>query len=81
MQKAMIIRTIVLAVALLNQTLVMFGWSPLPFTNEEVEYGLTALFTVVATGWNWYKNNSVTDEGKAADRYLQKLKDEKKNNK
>lgn len=78
MQKAMVIRTIVLAVALLNQTLVMFGWSPLPYSNEEIEHGLTALFTVVVTGWNWYKNNSVTDEGKAADEYLQHLKNEKK---
>lgn len=74
MKTSMIIRTIVLAVALLNQTLVMFGWSPLPISNEEIEYGLTAVFTTVATLWAWYKNNSITKEAQEADEYMRELK-------
>lgn len=79
MEKAMIIRTLVLAIALLNQMLVMFGWSPLPFEQEEIEQGLTAVFTVLATLWTYWKNNSVTREGQKADKYLKHLKEQKKN--
>lgn len=73
-KKAMIIRTIVLAVALLNQTLVLAGFSPLPWSNEEVESGITAVFTVAASAWAWWKNNSITEEAQEADEYLAKLK-------
>ena len=41
------VRTIVLAFALLNQVLTMFGVNPLPFSEEEVYQGCTALLTVV----------------------------------
>ena len=81
MEKAMIIRTIVLAVALLNQVLVTFGWSPLPFDEDTIEQGLTAVFTVVATLWAYWKNNSFTDEGKEADRYLEEMKQLKRESK
>lgn len=77
----MIIRAAVLVVALLNQILVMAGLNPLPFENEELEMGLTAVFTVAATLWNWFKNNSVTKEAKEADEYLAELKEIKKQNK
>ncbi|MBM7598457.1 SPP1 family holin [Virgibacillus halotolerans] len=78
MNKAMIIRTSVLIVALINQILVMTGMNPLPFENEELEMGLTAVFTVGATLWNWFKNNSVTKEAKDADEYLKEIKELKK---
>lgn len=78
MEKSMIIRTIVLAIALLNQTLVTLGWSPLPYDDEAIEQGLTVVFTTVATVWAWWKNNSVTKEGQKADSYMRKLKANKK---
>ncbi|GIN59255.1 hypothetical protein J8TS2_35740 [Lederbergia ruris] len=78
MDKGMIIRTIVLILALVNQILVMTGISPLPFTSEEIEYFVTGAFTVVATLWTWYKNNSITKEAKQADTYLKQLKRNRK---
>ena len=78
MQTQVIVRAIVLAVALLNQILVMFGFNPLPWSDEQVYEGVTAVFTVAATLWAWYKNNSITEEAKAADEYLRELKERKK---
>lgn len=79
METQVLIRTIVLAVALLNQILVMFGLNPLPFSDEQVYEGVTAVFTVAASLWAWWKNNSVTKEAKAADEYMRELKERKKN--
>ena len=74
MDKATAIRTIVLFVALANQFLVAFGLSPFPFSAQEIELALSYLFTVVATLWAWYKNNSVTEEAQKADEYMRELK-------
>lgn len=60
MDKGTIIRTTVLVVALINQVIVMFGLSPLPFNDAEVEAGVSALFTTVAALWAWWKDNDVT---------------------
>lgn len=68
------IRTVVLAVSLLNQLLTVFGQNPLPFSDEAVYEGLSALVTVGASLWSWWKNNSFTAEAVAADEYLRLLK-------
>lgn len=78
MEKTMIIRTVVLFIALLNQVLVMFNLSPLPFTSDEIEHGVTALFTTIITLWAWWKNNSITSEAIEADKYMRQLKDRDK---
>lgn len=62
MDKQTIIRTIVLAVALLNQLLASFGWSPLPFNDQEVEAGVSAVVTGAAAIWAWWKDNDVRKE-------------------
>lgn len=69
-----LVRTVVLVVALLNQVLTMFGKNPLPFAGEELYSMLTALVTVVATIWAWWKNNSFTSAAIQADVYLARLK-------
>lgn len=74
MDKATVIRTLVLVVALLNQFLVAFGLSPFPFTAQEIEVGLSYVFTVVATLWSWWKNNDVTEEAQKGTEYMRKLK-------
>lgn len=74
-EKAVLIRLLVLIVAVVNQTLVLFEMSPIPYSNEEVEAGLTALATVLATVWATWKNNSVTKEAQEADAFLRKLKE------
>lgn len=56
----------------------MMGYSPLPFESEEIEEGITAVITVLATLWTYYKNNSFTKEAKEADRILKQKKAERK---
>ncbi|ULG73230.1 phage holin [Macrococcus brunensis] len=67
------IRTIVLAVALFNQTLVMSGHNPLPFTDEQMTNGLTLAFTVGAAIWAWWKDNGFTENGIKAKNFKKKL--------
>lgn len=69
-EKETIIRTVVLAVALVNNILTMVGFNPLPFSDEEVYMGVTAVFTVGATLWAWWKNNSFTQKAIEADKVL-----------
>ena len=73
--KETIIRTIILVVALINQVLTAAGKNPLPFSDEELYTGLTAVFTVVASAWAWWKNNSFTQNAIAADEYKAQLDD------
>lgn len=77
MDKFTLIRTIVLVVALINQSLVLVGYSPLPFDDAQVENAVTIVFSVVASLLAWWKNNSLTKEAKEADKYLKELKDKK----
>ena len=69
-----IIRAIVLLVTLVNTVLTIFGKNPLPFAEEELYAWLTAVATVAATLWAWWKNNSFTPEAIQADKYLAELK-------
>ena len=78
MQQA-IIRLAVLVILLLNQVLITLGWNPLPFSEDEIYEGVSAVATVVMAIYAWWKNNSVTKEAQAADEYLQELKERKKN--
>lgn len=71
--KETVIRTIILVIALVNQVLTAAGKNPLPFSDEELYTGLTAVFTVGATVWAWWKNNSFTQNAIAADEYKAQL--------
>jgi SPP1 family holin len=59
-----LIRSFVLFVALINQTLVIFGKSPLPLDSELVEQFVAITFTVVSSLIAWFKNNYITEKGK-----------------
>lgn len=74
MKKEALIRTVILATALLNQLLAVFGKSPLPIEDETVTQLITAVFTTAASIWAWWKNNSVTKNAVKADEYLKELK-------
>lgn len=74
MDKATAIRTIVLIIALVNQALVAFGLSPMPFTTQEIEVGLSYVITVAATLWSWWKNNDITPEAREGTRVTRELK-------
>lgn len=69
-----IIRTVLLALALLNQILLALGKNPLPFSQDEL-YGIfSAIATTAGALWAWWKNNSFTKNALRADQYLEELK-------
>lgn len=68
--KIMIVRTAVLFLAWINQYLVMKGNSPLPFTDEEFELGISALITFMASLWAWWKNNDIRYKTRRNTQYL-----------
>ena len=70
-----IIRTAVLALALLNQVLVICGKTPLPVKDEELTQVLSLCFTIGASLWSWWKNNSLTTNAIKADEYLRELRE------
>ncbi|MBQ8768851.1 MAG: phage holin [Oscillospiraceae bacterium] len=72
--KETIARTVVLLFALVNQFLTIFGWNPLPFSNDAVYEAVSMLATVGASLWAWWKNNSFTPAAIAADKMKDELK-------
>jgi len=73
-----IIRLVVLALLLVNQILVTFGFNPLPFSEDQIYEGVSSAATVVMAIWAWWKNNSTSKEAIRADEYLKELKKRKK---
>lgn len=74
MDRATIIRTAVMAVALLNIVLQAFGFDALPFGDEQVESAAGAILAALASIWCWWKNNSVSVEAKTADKIMREMK-------
>lgn len=71
---AAIVRLLVLLYAVLNSVLLMFGINPLPFTEEEVSAGITAVLAVVASVLAWWKNNNITKAAQESQRQLDSKK-------
>lgn len=65
-----IVRTVILALALVNQLLSAFGIAVLPIEDAQVETLITTAATILAALWSWWKNNSFTAEAIAADEHL-----------
>lgn len=70
--KGTVIRTVLLLMALINQTLIMFGKPVLPISEDQVTsladtlyLAGSMIFTIVTTLMAWFKNNYVTSRGKA----------------
>ncbi len=78
--KSTIIRTVLLIVALINNCLVIFDHSVLPFDNETVEQAVSAIFTGVTSMMTWWKNNSFSEAAHMADKHLEEIKNSKKDN-
>ena len=79
MKKDTIARTVVLAIALVNQALTLSGRSILPFEEQTVNELVSLGFTIVTSAIAWWKNNSFTKEAIEADRYMHELKEGSKN--
>ncbi len=75
MNKQTLLRTIVLVLALVNQLLTAWGKNPLPFSDEAVYEGCSAVLTALSSLWAWWKNNSFTPAAIEADRVLAVLKE------
>lgn len=69
-----IIRTVILALALVNNCLSMSGRSPLPIEDAQIETTLSGLFTIAAAVWSWWKNNSFTQAAITADEIMADMK-------
>lgn len=68
-----IIRTLALAVSLVNQLLLAFGKNPLPFADDDAYALLSTIVTAGVAIWNWWKNNSFSKNALEADDYLRVL--------
>ena len=71
---ATIVRTIILAIALLNQILSAAGRPVLPIEDGTVESLVTAGVTVVTAVVAWWKNNSFTTVAIEADKAMKQAK-------
>ncbi|WP_242730435.1 phage holin [Bacillus altitudinis] len=76
--KGTVIRTVLLFMALINQTLILFGKPILPISEDQVNtltetlyLAFSMVFTLVTTIVAWFKNNYVTSRGKAQKEALQ----------
>ncbi|NBH24646.1 phage holin [Lachnospiraceae bacterium] len=73
-EKMTIVRTLVLAFALINQVLTISGYNPLPFTDEDFGQAVSMVLTTGASLWAWWKNNSFTQAAITADEHLKDLR-------
>ena len=76
--KETIIRTIALVLSIVNYILTSKGMNPLPFGETEAYEFISMIAMGAASIWAWWKNNSFTKEAIAADKILDDLKTENK---
>ena len=76
MKKDTIIRTVLLALALLNQCLIAAGKPIIPLEEEGLGEFISQGFTVVVSVAAWWKNNSFTSAAIQADEYMKEIKHE-----
>ena len=68
--KGTFVRTILLAFALANQILVVFGKSPIPINDDTVTNLISTIWTIIVSLIVWWKNNSFTNKAIKADEVL-----------
>ncbi|TWN01958.1 phage holin [Bacillus licheniformis] len=71
LDKGTVVRTVLLFIALVNQTLIMFGKAALPVTEDQVNtladtlyLAGSTVFTIITSLVAWWKHNYVTNKGK-----------------
>lgn len=74
MKKQAIIRLIVMIVLLINQTLIVVGYNPLPFSEEQIFDGVSSLATAAMAVYVWWKDNPVTKNAVMAQDKMKELK-------
>lgn len=69
-----IARTIILALALVNQLLSATGHAVIPIEDETIESLVSYIVTVVVAIWTWWKNNSFTQAALRGDQVMHEIK-------
>ena len=69
-----IARTIILALALINQLLSATGHAVIPIEDETIESLVSYIVTVVVAIWTWWKNNSFTQAALRGDIVMKEIK-------
>lgn len=72
--KSTIARTLILALALVNQLLSAVGRSPIQLDDATISDAVSVCFTIVAAVIAWWKNNSFTQPALKADAFMKELK-------
>ena len=67
-----IVRLVVLLILLINQTLISFGYNPLPFSEEQIYEGVSTLALTASAIYTWYRNNNVTKAAEEAQVVLER---------
>ena len=76
--KGTIGRTIILALALINQLLTASGKNVINIADEDINTLISTIFTIVSAIVAWWKNNSFTKPAIEADEVMKELKASKK---
>ena len=69
-----IVRTLVLALALLNQVLAATGHTILDIEEGSITQFVNLGITIAAAVWAWWKNNSFTQDALIADESLKAMR-------
>ena len=69
-----IARTVVLALALVNQLLTAFGYNVIDISTETINTLISTIFTIVTALIAFWKNNSFTQAALEADEVMKELK-------
>ena len=73
--KGTIARTIVLALALINQVLTAMGHNVINIADEDINTLISTIFTIVSAAVAWWKNNSFTQAAIEADKFMNEVKE------
>lgn len=71
-----IARTIILALALINQLLSASGHAVIPIEDATIESLVSTVFTVIMAVIAWWKNNSFTHAARVGDFHMRKARAE-----
>ena len=72
--KGTIARTIILALALINQLLTAAGHNVINVSDEDINTLISTTFTIVSAVAAWWKNNSFTQAAITADEIMKEEK-------
>ena len=69
-----IVRLVVLLILLGNQTLISFGYNPLPFSEDQIYEGVSSVALAASAIYAWWKHNNITKESEEAQVVLERKK-------